>query len=94
MVKSYLVSILICSILRFILKHLLIASIVFALEKIGLYNHGFIIDAAITMVAVYLSRRIFKDIAKALSDEPGYETSMSELVHTIDYVTSQWHNSN
>jgi hypothetical protein len=62
----------------------------FALEKIGLYNHGFIIDTAITLVAIYLSRRIFKDVARALNDEPGNETSLSDVIHTIDYVVNEW----
>ena len=97
MAKSYLVVMLICSILRFILKHLLIASIIFALEKIGLYNHGFVIDTAITLVAIYLSRRIFKDLARALNDEPGNETSISTSpnnhkiieMHNIFHHTAQ-----
>ncbi len=78
------------SIFRFILKHVIIAGMIFAFSKFGMYNRGFIADVAITIAGIWLSRRIFNDIVNVLNNESEEKASIFEVIDTIKDAKKQW----
>lgn len=85
----------ICSILKCILRYLLMAVYLYACNEFGLYNYGLIIKIVVTLTSLCVSRWILREIGRAVYgsevDEPPFQDiGIVACVRDILSVIDRW----
>lgn len=85
----------IMSIIKCILRYLLMAAYLYACSEFGLYNYGLIAKIVVTLTAICLSRWIMREIGIMLAgrnmDDPMFEDiGIVACVRSIRDVIGRW----